>query len=196
MLLQMALFHSFLWLSRMGKPGGLLSMGSHRVGHDWSDLAAAVLCCIYIHHILIHSSVDGHLGCFHVLTIVNHAAVNTRVHVSFWIIVLSGYVPRSGSAGSYRNSIFSFLRNLQTASIVATLNYIPTNSVGGFLFLHTLSSICFIYIHTHTQWNIGGGNNPFQYCLENPMDRGAWWATVHGVAKSRTWLKRHSSMKY
>ena len=31
------------------------------------------------------------------------------------------------------------------------------------------------------------GNNPLQYsCLENPMDRGAWWAAVHGVAKSRT----------
>ena len=36
--------------------------------------------------------------------------------------------------------------------------------------------------------SLGGGNgNPFQYsCLENPMDRGAWWATVHGVAKSWT----------
>ena len=33
----------------------------------------------------------------------------------------------------------------------------------------------------------GGHGNPLQYsCLENPMDRGAWWATVHGVAKSRT----------
>ena len=34
----------------------------------------------------------------------------------------------------------------------------------------------------------GGGNgHPLQYsCLQNPMDRGAWWATVHGVAKSRT----------
>ena len=32
-----------------------------------------------------------------------------------------------------------------------------------------------------------GNGNPLQYyCLENPMDRGAWWATVHGVAKSRT----------
>ena len=41
----------------------------------------------------------------------------------------------------------------------------------------------------------GGGNgNPLQYsCLENPMDRGAWWATVHGVAKSWTRLKQLST---
>ena len=33
----------------------------------------------------------------------------------------------------------------------------------------------------------GGHGNPLQYsCLGNPIDRGAWWATVHGVAKSRT----------
>ena len=39
--------------------------------------------------------------------------------------------------------------------------------------------------------NLGEGNgNPLQYsCLENPMDRGAWWAMVHGVAESRTQLK-------
>ena len=38
--------------------------------------------------------------------------------------------------------------------------------------------------------SLGGGNgNPLQYSwLENPVDRGAWWATVHGVAKSRTCL--------
>ena len=39
-----------------------------------------------------------------------------------------------------------------------------------------------------------GVANPLQYsCLENPMDRGAWWATVHGVTKSRTQLKRLST---
>ena len=39
-----------------------------------------------------------------------------------------------------------------------------------------------------------GHGNPLQYsCLENPMDRGARWATVHGVAKSRTQLKRFST---
>ena len=44
-------------------------------------------------------------------------------------------------------------------------------------------------------WSPGEGNgNPLKYfCLENPMDGGAWWATVRGVAKSRTWLKqRHT----
>ena len=36
----------------------------------------------------------------------------------------------------------------------------------------------------------GGHDNPLQYsCLENPMDRGAWWATVNGIAKSQTQLK-------
>ena len=36
----------------------------------------------------------------------------------------------------------------------------------------------------------GGHGNPLQYsCLENPMDRGAWWAMVHGVAKSQTQMK-------
>ena len=37
----------------------------------------------------------------------------------------------------------------------------------------------------------GGHGNPLQYfCLENPMDRGAWWATAHRVAKRRTQLKQ------
>ena len=39
----------------------------------------------------------------------------------------------------------------------------------------------------------GGHHNPLQYsCLENPMDRRAWWAAVHRVAKNQTWLKRLS----
>ena len=45
----------------------------------------------------------------------------------------------------------------------------------------------------------GGHGNPFQYsCLENPTDRGAWWATVHGIAKSWTQLsnKAQHSIAY
>ena len=70
---------------------------------------------IYIYHIfLIHSSVYGHLGCFHVLAIANTVAMNIGVHVSFSMKILSGYMTRSGIAGSYDSSIFSFLRYLHT----------------------------------------------------------------------------------
>ena len=61
-----------------------------------------------MYHIFIHSSVDGDLGCFHVLAIVNSAAMNIGVHVSFRIMVLSGYMPRSRIAGSYGSSITAF----------------------------------------------------------------------------------------
>ena len=48
----------------------------------------------------MHLSVSGRLDCLHVLAIVNSAAMNIQVHVSFQIIILSGYVPRSGIAES------------------------------------------------------------------------------------------------
>ena len=56
---------------------------------------------MYMYHIFIHSSVDGHLGCFHVLALINSVAVNIGIHVSFWVMVFSGYMPSSRIAGSY-----------------------------------------------------------------------------------------------
>ena len=74
------------------------------------------------HIFFIYSSLNGHLGGFHDLAIVNTAAMNIGVHVSFRSMVFSWYVPCSGFAGSYGNSVLSFLKNLFTVLHSGSIN--------------------------------------------------------------------------
>ena len=69
------------------------------------------------HSFFIHSSVNGPVGCFQVLSIVNSAVMNNGVHVSFSILVSSGYMPSGRIAGPYCDFIASFLRSLHTIFI-------------------------------------------------------------------------------
>ena len=95
---QYLIFFSFWLIS-------LCIMGSRFTHLSSTDLIAFLFMAEYYsiaymyHNFFIHSSVDGHLGCFYALSIVNSATMNIGIHVSFSLMVFSGYMSSSGIAG-------------------------------------------------------------------------------------------------
>ena len=83
------------------------------------------------HILFIHSSADGHLGRFHLLTIVNSATLNMRVHSFSWKYAFnsSGYLTRSGIARSNGNSMLNFLRSNQTVFTEQLLYFTPAQAM-------------------------------------------------------------------
>ena len=104
-------------------------------------------CFLWLNSFFIHLSVDGHVGCFLILTIINNAAINTVVPESFWItvFVLFWYIPRTGIK-SYGISVFSVWETSIFFSTVAVPIYVPTNSVCKSFLFSTSSPTFVIYV--------------------------------------------------
>jgi len=144
-----------------GKPGVLWSMGSHRVGHDWSDLAAAAAAataaCSFFWIYQTFSYIEVYLSTYSFLLQRLLVVSTITKHLALFFY-------------SNRTLIFTWAHIFFGASQMAPVVMNPTVNAGDRRDVG--------WIPGSGRSPGGGHGNPLQYsCLENPMDRGAWQAT-------------------
>ena len=103
----------------------------------------------------IHSYVAGRLGCVRVLAIVNSAAMNTGLHVSFSVMVFSEHMPSSGIIGSHGGFTLSFLRNFHLVlHSVYQFTFPPTVQEGSHFSTPSPAFIVcrFLFDNGHSNW--------------------------------------------
>ena len=164
------------------EPGELPSIGSHRVRHDWSNLAAAatapgsstILPLLSNCHQIFHTSHPCRCCSIWLGILLSvYSDWETLAHLS---VFRSKDIPASATFSDFRMELVVqyFVHNTMLNTVLQ--------------YLHTTSKERKLDWMNKLVNNLRNGN-PLQYsCLGNPMDRGAYWATVHEVAKSDTRL--------
>ena len=92
-------------------PSGSIHVANGLIAFYVAEEYSVICVSIFIIHFFIYSSVSGHLGCLHVLAIVNNASVKMSVQTYLYDncgFVSFGYIPGSGISGSYGNCVFNF----------------------------------------------------------------------------------------
>ena len=127
-------------------------------------------------HLFIHSSISGHIACFSVLALVNNAAVNVWMQISFSVSFFIFFKKKYPEVGLLDPRIVLFLIFWGTSlcfSLVAVPIYVPTNRTQGFSFLYILPNIyCFcLFNESHSdRWEV----TP-HYGLHLHVTGGEWW---------------------